>query len=81
MLRLNGHCLLGTVVILLSLVLCLGIAPTYAAEGQIVLGVCEPLSGPMKDVGDRYLDAVKFAAEKINAKGGVLGRNCGGSRR
>jgi ABC-type branched-subunit amino acid transport system substrate-binding protein len=28
----------------------------------------------MKDVGDRYIDAVKFAVEKINAKGGVLGK-------
>ncbi len=74
MLRRNGCGLLGTIVILLSLALCLEVAPTYAAEGEIVLGVCEPLSGPMKDVGDRYLEAVKFAVEKINAKGGILGK-------
>ncbi len=43
-------------------------------KGKIVLGLCEPLSGPMKDVGDRYVNAVKFAAEKINARGGVLGK-------
>jgi len=45
-----------------------------AAKGKIVLGVCEPLSGPMKDVGDRYVNAVKFSVEKINARGGVLGK-------
>jgi branched-chain amino acid transport system substrate-binding protein len=28
----------------------------------------------MKDVGDRYLNAVKFSVEKINQKGGVLGK-------
>jgi len=73
---LGGNCCrkLGARVVLLFLALCLGISPAYAAEGQIVLGVCEPLSGPMKDVGDRYLDAVKFSAEVINAKGGVLGK-------
>ncbi|MEW6115002.1 MAG: ABC transporter substrate-binding protein, partial [Thermodesulfobacteriota bacterium] len=65
---------LVTIAILLSLALCFGLTPTYAAEGQIVLGVVEPLSGPMKDVGDRYLNAVKFAVAKINAEGGVLGK-------
>lgn len=74
MLRGNGCCKWGAIVILLSSVLCLGVAPTYAAEGQIVLGVCEPLSGPMKDVGDRYVEGVKFSVEKINAKGGILGK-------
>ena len=74
MLRGNRFGMVEALVVILALILCLGIAPTYAAEGQIVLGVCEPLSGPMKDVGDRYLDAVKFSVEKINAKGGVLGK-------
>lgn len=48
--------------------------PAQATKGKIVLGVCEPLSGPMKDVGDRYVNAVKFSIEKINARGGVLGK-------
>lgn len=74
MLRGNGYSLLGTIVIFLSLIMCLGVGPTYAADGEIVLGVCEPLSGVMKDVGDRYVEGVKFAVEKINAKGGVLGK-------
>ncbi len=74
MLRGNRCGLLATLVTLLSLAMCLGVPPTYAADGKIVLGLCEPLSGVMKDVGDRYVDAVKFAVEEINAKGGVLGK-------
>jgi branched-chain amino acid transport system substrate-binding protein len=74
MLRMNRCVLVATIVILLSLALSVGVAPTYAADGKIVLGVCEPLSGVMKDVGDRYLESVKFAVKEINAQGGVLGK-------
>lgn len=66
----------GMVAMVLSFLICVWVWPAQAAKDKdtIVLGVCEPLSGVMKDVGDRYVDAVKFAAEKINAKGGVLGK-------
>lgn len=66
----------GMVAMVLSFLTCVWVWPAQAAKDKdtIVLGVCEPLSGVMKDVGDRYVDAVKFAAEKINAKGGVLGK-------
>jgi len=43
------------------------------AEDKIVFGVIEPLSGPFQDVGERYVNAVKFAIEQINAEGGLLG--------
>ncbi|MBU2551099.1 MAG: ABC transporter substrate-binding protein [Proteobacteria bacterium] len=44
------------------------------AKDKIVWGVLEPLSGPFADSGTRYSQAVIFAAEEINAKGGVLGK-------
>lgn len=44
------------------------------AADEIVFGVIEPLSGPFKDVGDRYVNGVKFAIEQINAEGGLLGK-------
>lgn len=33
-----------------------------------------PISGVMKDIGDRYLLGIRFAVEEINAAGGLLGR-------
>ena len=47
---------------------------SQAAE-TIKLGVCEPLSGTFKDIGDRYLEGVEYAAKVINEQGGLLGRN------
>jgi len=34
----------------------------------------DPLSGVMKDIGDRYHLGIKFAVEEINTAGGLLGR-------
>lgn len=48
-------------------------AKSHAAE-PIKLGVCEPLSGTFKDIGDRYLEGVEYAAKVINEQGGLLGR-------
>ena len=47
---------------------------SQAAE-TIKLGVCEPLSGTFKDIGDRYLEGAEYAAKVINEQGGLLGRN------
>ncbi len=44
------------------------------ASDTIKLGVVEPLSGTFKDIGERYLAGVQYAAEEINAAGGLLGR-------
>lgn len=76
MLRRKGYGRWIVMVFVVSLAVCLGGTPAHAAKGKdtIVLGVCEPLSGVMKDVGDRYVDAVKFSVEKINQRGGVLGK-------
>lgn len=50
------------------------VPPALMAKDEIVFGVIEPLSGPFKDVGDRYINAVSFAIEQINAEGGLLGK-------
>jgi branched-chain amino acid transport system substrate-binding protein len=61
-------------VILLSIILSVPFfGPVYAAE-PIKLGVTEPLSGTFKNIGERYLDGVQYAAKVLNQQGGVLGR-------
>jgi len=50
------------------------IATNSQAAEPIKLGVCEPLSGTFKDIGDRYLEGVEYAAKVINEQGGLLGR-------
>src|SRR3972149_10858488 len=44
-----------------------------AAEPIRVLGL-DVLSGPFKDIGERYLLGVKFAVDEINDAGGINGR-------
>ena len=57
----------------LALLLALGAASAAWAGGTIKLAVMEPLSGTFKDIGDRYLEGVQYAAEVLNAKGGING--------
>jgi branched-chain amino acid transport system substrate-binding protein len=45
-----------------------------AAEDTIKLGAMEPLSGTFKDIGERYLEGVQYAAKVINESGGLLGK-------
>lgn len=51
-------------------------APTMAAAAQdtIKIGGTEPLSGTFKDIGERYLEGVQYAAKVINESGGLLGK-------
>jgi branched-chain amino acid transport system substrate-binding protein len=49
-------------------------ALSAAAEDTIKLGVTEPLSGTFKDIGERYLEGVQYAAKVINESGGLLGK-------
>jgi len=44
------------------------------STGPIKLGIVEPQSGPLKYIGDNCIAGVRFAVERINAAGGVLGR-------
>lgn len=49
-------------------------ASNGTAADTIKLGVTEPLSGNFKDIGERYLEGVNYAADVINASGGLLGK-------
>jgi GNAT superfamily N-acetyltransferase len=53
----------------------LGIAPALAQSKEpIKIGLIQPLSGPIAAAGSYITNAAKIAVERINAKGGVLGR-------
>ena len=58
----------------LAAVLMLALPVMAAAEDTIKLGVTEPLSGTFKDIGERYLEGVQYAAKVINESGGLLGK-------
>lgn len=53
-----------------------GMAPgaAWSASGTIKIGVPVPLSGSYANAGTDILDGAKLAAAKINAAGGVLGK-------
>jgi branched-chain amino acid transport system substrate-binding protein len=57
---------------LLSVLLLLAVPA--AAQDTIKIGVTEPLSGTFKDIGERYLEGVQYAAKVINESGGLLGK-------
>jgi branched-chain amino acid transport system substrate-binding protein len=48
--------------------------PGWAQTGPVKIGVLEPLSGPVKYIGDGYTASVRFGADRVNKAGGVLGR-------
>ena len=63
-----------TLLILLAVVLSASFPVTGRAAEAIKLGVTEPLSGTFKNIGERYLEGVQYAAKVLNQQGGVLGR-------
>jgi branched-chain amino acid transport system substrate-binding protein len=62
--------LLGLAVLSVLLML----AVTATAQDTIKIAAMEPLSGSFKDIGERYLDGVVYAAKVINESGGLLGK-------
>ena len=52
----------------------LALAGSAAAQDTIKIGATEPLSGTFKDIGERYLEGVQYAAKVINESGGLLGK-------
>ena len=60
--------------ILLAVILLASFPVTGRAAEAIKLGVTEPLSGTFKNIGERYLEGVQYAAKVLNQQGGVLGR-------
>ena len=59
---------------LLALSVLLVLAGSAAAQDTIKIAAMEPLSGSFKDIGERYLDGVVYAAKVINESGGLLGK-------
>jgi len=60
--------------ILLEIIVLASFPATGRAAEPIKLGVTEPLSGTFKNIGERYLEGVQYAAKILNQQGGVLGR-------
>lgn len=56
------------------LALPMAMSSSVSAEDTIKIGATEPLSGTFKDIGERYLDGVLYAAQVINESGGLLGK-------
>jgi branched-chain amino acid transport system substrate-binding protein len=54
--------------------LVVGLLPGPAAADTIKIGYVDPLSGPFAATGENGLKQFRYAAERINAAGGVLGK-------
>ena len=65
---------MSVIAVLCTILALMMAASTVSAKDTIKLGVVEPLSGNFKDIGERYLEGAKYAAETINANGGLLGK-------
>ena len=48
--------------------------PGWAQTGPIKFGILEPMSGPVAYIGEGTTAAYRFAADRLNGGGGVLGR-------
>jgi branched-chain amino acid transport system substrate-binding protein len=63
----------GCIVFCFVLVMLMTVSSVWA-ERPIVILVCEPFSGPVKFLADRFLAGTQMAADEVNAQGGLLGR-------
>jgi len=61
---------LGMVILVAFLIFA---APAWAQDTVKIVQI-DPISGPMKDIGDRSVWGVQFAVDEINATGGLLGK-------
>lgn len=48
--------------------------PGWAQTGPIKIGDVQPMTGPAQIFGRAFSSALEFAVEKVNASGGILGR-------
>ena len=69
---------ISKVITLIVLAAFVGVLATGALQAQtkepIKVGMIQPLSGPIAAAGSYITNGAKIAVERINAKGGVLGR-------
>ena len=66
--------LIGSLCLLFAVLMMSLPAVSGAASDTIKICATEPLSGTFKDIGERYLDGVLYAAQVINESGGRLGK-------
>ena len=59
--------------IILAAILSAAIGTLAQSAESIKIGLIEPLSGPIAAVGTDALNRIRFAAEQVNKRGGVLG--------
>lgn len=64
----------GAMPIALAAVLASTCVPDASAQGQIRIGVLEPLSGPIAAEGRRQLNGMEVVREIINERGGIAGK-------
>ena len=56
-----------------ALLFCFLAAPAWAQD-TVTIVMIDPLSGPMKTIGDMSILGAQFAVDEINAAGGLLGK-------
>ena len=59
--------------VLFAFLFCFAVGPTWAQDTVTIVQL-DPLSGPMKSIGDMSVWGVQFAVDEINAAGGLLGK-------
>jgi branched-chain amino acid transport system substrate-binding protein len=64
----------GAAVVVLSAGLLMGSTDPGSSAEEIAIGVSQPLTGPFAASGNYVMNGAKIAAEEINAKGGLLGK-------
>ena len=60
--------------VLLALVIGAGASPAVSTEAEVKIGLNIPITGPYRVQGIQQKRAAQLAADKINAEGGILGR-------
>jgi len=65
--RTNFSGLTALSVLLVFIILVSWVKLGGAADGKIVIGMIEPLSGPLKDQGDRFVLGARYTVDEINA--------------
>jgi branched-chain amino acid transport system substrate-binding protein len=61
------------VLILVSFLSIFSVSPVFSAD-TVNIVMIDPISGPMKNIGDMSVWGTQFAVDEINASGGLLGK-------
>src|SRR4030042_447262 len=64
---------LRSILILVSFLSIFFVCPAFSAD-TVNIVMIDPISGPMKNIGDMWVWGTQFAVDEINAAGGLLGK-------